>query len=75
MFSLHEFEWMDDAQCLGTDTSLFFPEKNYKKQLIAKTLCAVCIVREECLDYAISLGIREGIFGGLNPRERKKLGK
>lgn len=45
-----------------------------KRRLIiiaeAKTVCANCVVRAECLAYAESRGQRYGIWGGLTPQER-----
>lgn len=39
----------------------------------AKKLCALCPVREACLDKAISNGEQHGIWGGLTPEERTSL--
>lgn len=39
----------------------------------AKAVCALCPVREECLDYAIKADHRNGIWGGLTYNERRKL--
>lgn len=36
----------------------------------AKTVCANCHVRNQCLSYAEARGIRYGIWGGLTPQER-----
>jgi uncharacterized membrane protein len=39
----------------------------------ARRVCAVCPVRQPCLDYAISNRIAYGIWGGLTERERRAL--
>lgn len=39
----------------------------------AKAVCARCPVSAECLDYALSHSIREGIWGGLGEGDRRKL--
>ena len=39
----------------------------------AKAICATCIVRRECLEYAIRIREPHGIWGGLNEIERKQL--
>lgn len=39
----------------------------------AKSVCASCPVRNECLEHAISLDERYGIWGGLNQEERRLL--
>jgi WhiB family redox-sensing transcriptional regulator len=37
----------------------------------AKSICAECRVRLDCLDYAIRIREPHGIWGGLNEVERK----
>lgn len=39
----------------------------------AVTLCAVCPVRQECLDVALGEGETDGVWGGLSPQERRSL--
>jgi WhiB family redox-sensing transcriptional regulator len=56
------------------DKDFFFPdgrtdEAERLPQL--KALCASCIHRKECLEYAISRQIPYGIWGGQTPRERE----
>lgn len=64
-------EWVEDAVCAQVDPDLFFPnEGDYHQARRAKELCQTCPVINECADYAIRAGIRDGIFGGLTPRER-----
>lgn len=38
-----------------------------------KRVCDGCPVRVECLDYALTANEREGVWGGLTPRERAKV--
>ncbi|TMR13807.1 WhiB family transcriptional regulator [Nonomuraea turkmeniaca] len=40
---------------------------------LAKAICAGCPVRGDCLRWALEHGERWGIWGGLNPRERRHL--
>ena len=72
-----DHEWADEpwkaqANCAGVDPALFFPERGDSVKA-AKAVCAGCEVRQECLDYALRLGIRFGIFGGKSERERRVL--
>lgn len=49
------------------------PEKRAAKaerEQRAKTVCASCIVRQECLEQALNSGERYGIWGGLTDAER-----
>ena len=40
-----------------------------------KTLCALCVVRNECLEDALARDEEWGIWGGLTRRERKLLAR
>lgn len=65
--------WQDDALCAQTDPEAFFPEKGGSIET-AKQICAMCDVREQCLKYAMDNNFDyDGIFGGLSPRNRRKL--
>ena len=61
--------WRDHAACHGL-TRLFFPELGDSANE-AKKVCAGCVVRRQCLDYALTEGIDEGIWGGMNRRSRQ----
>lgn len=73
MISLFDPEpWMDGAVCAQTDPDSFFPEKGEPTR-DAKKICLGCDVRAECLDYALRLKLRYGIWGGMSERERRKI--
>ena len=40
--------WQDQANCLGVDPDLFFPERGASTRE-AKEVCKGCVVRDECL--------------------------
>jgi len=68
--------WLDRAACRGMDAPLFFapddetrPEREIREAK-AKAVCQQCLVRGQCLDYALRNSIRYGVWGGLNPEER-----
>ena len=67
-----ERAWQDQANCLDVDPDLFFPERGASTRE-AKEVCKGCIVREDCLEYALANGEKFGIWGGLSERERRKL--
>ncbi|CAM3583164.1 WhiB family transcriptional regulator [Micrococcus flavus] len=67
-----ELAWQVDALCAQTDPEAFFPEKGGSTR-DAKRVCAACLVRQECLDYAMDNDERFGIWGGLSERERRRL--
>ena len=39
----------------------------------AKEVCRGCVVREDCLEYALANGEKFGIWGGMSERERRRL--
>lgn len=64
--------WTDEAACKGQDTDLFFIETYGSYRPMITDYCAHCPVRQDCLDYAIRLDIRDGLWGGLSPHERRR---
>jgi WhiB family transcriptional regulator, redox-sensing transcriptional regulator len=73
------FEWMEFALCRGVDPEIFFPAAEpgvplYDAQVArARGICADCPVRSACLDWAIASGQDYGVWGGLDPAERRAL--
>lgn len=68
--------WMKDAACTESDVDLWFPGKGGKQPEVAaagKRVCAACLVRVECLRYAIHEGIDAGTWGGMTAAERRAL--
>lgn len=60
-------EWFDDGtiwEAFG-DTSEYYDE--------ARTICARCPVREECLNHALAEKERFAMWGGLTPIERRRI--
>lgn len=72
-------EWVERAACAGVDPELFFPSERGQKSVdqsrAARKVCAVCPVRQECLDYAVENREQWGIFGGMNRDERRAYAK
>ena len=64
--------WQDEANCLGVDPDLFFPERGASTRE-AKEVCKGCVVRAECLEYALANGEKFGIWGGMSERERRRI--
>lgn len=73
---LDDEDWLAYANCTGVDPKLFFPERGDSRTLqTAKTVCAGCIVREECLEYALANNEKFGLWGGKSDRERRRMRK
>ena len=68
--------WRSAGACLSADPDLFFPISPVglgERQIArAKTICAGCQVRRECLEFAISNGQVHGIWGGTTPEDRQR---
>lgn len=67
-----DMAWQDFANCRGADPDLFFPERGASTKE-AKSVCRACVVREDCLEYALENSEKFGIWGGLSERERRRL--
>jgi WhiB family redox-sensing transcriptional regulator len=67
-----EDSWQQEANCLDADPDLFFPDQHHTAEE-AKEICRDCVVREECLEYALANGEKFGIWGGLGERERRRV--
>ena len=64
--------WQSRANCMGVDPELFFPERGASTRE-AKEVCRGCVVREDCLEFAIANGEKFGIWGGMSERERRRV--
>ena len=67
-----ERTWQRQANCMGVDPDLFFPERGASTRE-AKEVCRGCVVREDCLEYALANSEKFGIWGGLSERERRRI--
>lgn len=68
-------DWQDRAACKDAPRKeIFFPEDTgVNNSQEARAVCAACGVRQQCLEYAIAMHEEYGIWGGLNPRERRTM--
>lgn len=75
--SLQRDDWLDDAACRDTDPDLFFPMGTTGPAIEqiekAKAVCMDCLVKRECLEYALSTNQESGIWGGTSEEERRVL--
>lgn len=71
-------DWRSLAICAQVNPELFHPEgpesgRLYEEQVAsAKSVCAVCRVRAECLSFALE-ALPYGVAGGMTPDERRAL--
>lgn len=66
--------WQSFGACRNTDVEKYIPKKESSKDTkrYDKTVCKGCIVKDDCLNYALANRIRLGLWGGTTPEERKK---
>jgi WhiB family redox-sensing transcriptional regulator len=70
-------DWVHYARCRDEDPELFFPTGNTGPAALqidaAKSICVTCVVREQCLEWAMATGQDAGIWGGWSEDERRAL--
>lgn len=71
--------WQAKAACRGPQAAVFFPpshterkDERLSRERAAKAICKTCVVRQDCLDYAIQIREPHGIWGGMSELERKQ---
>ncbi len=64
--------WQSRANCMGVDPDLFFPERGASTKE-AKEVCRGCVVRDDCLEFALRNSEKFGIWGGMSERERRRV--
>lgn len=70
---LPERRWARRAACLGHNPDLWFLDDQAGSYREARTICQSCPVRQQCLDWALETHTDHGMWGGLNPLQRKTL--
>lgn len=70
-------DWRDLASCRDTSPDLFFPVGTTGPALeqiaAAKAVCQECLVRSDCLEFALVTNQDSGVWGGTSEEERRKL--
>jgi len=51
---------------------VFYPDDEEGAE-VAKAVCADCSVQEVCLDYALSVREKAGVWGGATERDRRRM--
>ena len=71
--------WYLQAACNGPNQEFFYPpietgerdQDRAKREVMAKRICASCVVRFECLDFATRTEQTLGIWGSYTESERR----
>ena len=64
--------WVGKAACSGLDPAVFYPPTDEDADE-AKAICAACPVQEPCLEHAIEMREKNGVWGGATERERLRI--
>ena len=64
--------WERHAACRGLEIDIFYPGDD-EEAVDAKAICSVCQVRDQCLEHALAVREKEGVWGGLTERERRRV--
>jgi WhiB family redox-sensing transcriptional regulator len=64
--------WRQQARCRGVDPEIFHPGED-DDPTAAQEICALCPVREACLEHALAVREKHGVWGGLTERERRRV--
>ena len=65
-------EWMQQGACRFEPPATFFPHDGVGVE-VAKKICATCVVREACLEYALDNRIEHGVWGGTSEKQRRRM--
>jgi len=64
--------WRHQSACRGLDPEIFYPPSDEEAEE-AKAVCGICPVRQMCLEHALAFRERDGVWGGLTERERRRV--
>lgn len=70
--SVGEITWRQRGACNGLDPAVFFPDSDENAEE-AKAICDICSVRLSCLEHALAMRERDGVWGGMTERERRRI--
>jgi WhiB family redox-sensing transcriptional regulator len=70
-------DWRSDAACAGdAEPNDWFASREHEPEQHARAaaLCRSCPVQVECADYALSMDLTDGLWGGLSGADLRDLG-
>ena len=70
--SAKELQWRELGACRGLEPTIFYPDDE-DEALEAKAVCAQCRVEVACLEYALQVREKQGVWGGATERERRRM--
>jgi WhiB family redox-sensing transcriptional regulator len=67
-----DVSWHRYAACRGLDAEIFYPASE-EQALVAKEVCDLCPVQTDCLEYALVVREKDGVWGGATEAERRRI--
>lgn len=67
-----DLSWRKRGACRGLDPEIFYPAAEEEADE-AKRICAACVVRDQCLEFALSSREADGVWGGATEKERRRI--
>lgn len=67
-----DMKWWDQGACRGLDAAIFYPDDEVGAQS-AQAVCAECVVRDTCLDHALTFREKAGVWGGATEKDRRRI--
>jgi WhiB family redox-sensing transcriptional regulator len=64
--------WRQKAACRGVDPDIFYPVSDEDAE-DAKAICGSCPVQQACLEWALAVREKDGVWGGATERERRRI--
>ncbi len=65
--------WTNFSECRDSDPAIFSPQGSGQalelRIEIAKSICRRCVVKADCLEYALESNVQDGVWGGLGLAE------
>lgn len=61
--------WRDQAACKRAGVTEFFSGNSTKA---IKSMCSICVVSKQCLQFALDNDIRYGVWGGQDSKQRRQ---
>ena len=79
MLNVTGSNWREASACRDSEPNLFFPIGTTGLAIDqiqeAKSICSMCLVAAECLQYALQTNQEAGVWGGYAEDERRRLRK